>query len=138
MGIPTERPMISPRLLLSSVVVVVTPFVTTLEEVTLKLPIAAPVVRALDRAVAALVVVPVEVVEPDPADGSAVPPTFTDPRRIEVNVITSTRSVLILMALRRKTTIVSITVSTVVTSVVPSVKLKPTLILFSQSQFFLV
>jgi hypothetical protein len=129
MGIPTESPIIRPSLLLSYVVVVI-PFVTTLEEVTLKDPIEAPVVRAPAIAAAALVVVPVEVPDPDPADGSAVPPTVTDPRRIVVKVITSTRSVLILIALRRKVTIVSITESTVATSVVPRVKLNPTLTLF--------
>lgn len=73
MGIPTDRPIIKGRLLEDSVVEV-TPFVTTLEAVTVKPPGNPPPVKAEEREEVAEVAADAEVVEL-PLDGSATPPT---------------------------------------------------------------
>jgi hypothetical protein len=139
MGIPTERPIISPKLVLLSVVVstvLVTPLVITLEEVTPKEPIEAPTERALAREEVAAVADPVEVVLL-PELGSASPVTVTDPSLIEVKVTASTRSVLSFMALSSQATKVSTRLRTEAALLALRVKLNPTFTLFWHIQFFL-
>lgn len=131
--------MIRPKLLLllSVSVLTVTPFVTTLEEVTPKEPMEAPTERALAKSLVAVVAEVVEV-EVLPELGSASPSIKIEAERMEVKVMASTRCVLSFMALSSQETRVSMTMRTEAGSLALRVKLKPTLTLFWHIQFFLV
>ena len=140
-GIPIDRPIIRGKFVevLSEVVVGVTPFVITLEDVTVKPPIEAPPLSAEESDEVAAVAAGAAAVEVElPPVGSAFPATSTELFLIVLIVIKSTLSSPNPIAFNKAIMSRSIFNSTAAGSSVPKVKPNYTFTLFWHCQFFLV
>lgn len=135
MGIPTARPIIRPVSSDSVLsVLLVTPLVTTEDEVMVKAP---PIDPLDDAAAATLAVAAVaDVAVPEVVD--PFPEATTEPRAMEVKVMASTWVGSIFMAVSSQATRISMLLRTYAVVVALRVRLKPTLMLLWHFQFCLV